>query len=265
MHTNDSSRMTSNFSNTSRVKHKIIFLGDQHVGKTCIIERFMYDVFDEKPHPTVGVDFLAKTLHIDDKSIRLSLWDTAGQERFRSLIPSYLRDATCAVIVFDVTNKESFSNVDRWIKDYKDNRGSEAPCVLVANKIDLKLTREVQLADLEKKAKENNMKFYEISAKTGENVANMFKDMAISLQPVENSILSPNADNLNNQKKDYQFANQNKQPSTGNTGAPNQPATKPNTQQPQANQNFTLKNDKPLLNGQNQQNSGNTGGSGKCC
>ncbi|KAL4463778.1 hypothetical protein ABPG72_022832 [Tetrahymena utriculariae] len=213
MHTNDSSRMTSNFSNTSRVKHKIIFLGDQHVGKTCIIERFMYDVFDEKPH----------------------------------------------------VNKESFSNVDRWIKDYKDNRGSEAPCVLVANKIDLKLTREVQLADLEKKAKENNMKFYEISAKTGENVANMFKDMAISLQPVENSILSPNADNLNNQKKDYQFANQNKQPSTGNTGAPNQPATKASTQQTQANQNFTLKNDKPLLNGQNQQNAGNTGGSGKCC
>lgn len=180
--------MTSNFSNTSRYKHKIIFLGDQHTGKTCIIERFMYDVFNEKLHvvsysqfyikmekdnchtmntlfivaqTTVGVDFLAKTIHVDDRSIRLQLWDTAGQERFRSLIASYLRDATCAVIVFDVTSKiniklfslhlffnslsisdkESFTNIDRWIKDYKDNRGPDAPAVLVANKIDLKLSK----------------------------------------------------------------------------------------------------------------------------
>ncbi|EGR27462.1 Ras family protein, putative [Ichthyophthirius multifiliis] len=138
--TDDSSRMTSNLSSVSRVKHKIIFLGDQHVGKTCIIERFMYDVFDEKPHPTVGVDFLAKTLHIDDKSIRLQLWDTAGQERFRSLIPSYLRDATCAVIVFDVTSQESFNSIDKWVKDYKDHRGPEAPCIIGANKTDLKLS-----------------------------------------------------------------------------------------------------------------------------
>lgn len=71
MITNESSRVTSTFNTTSRVKHKIIFLGDQHVGKTCIIERFMYDVFSEKSAPTVGVDFLAKTLHIDEKNVRL--------------------------------------------------------------------------------------------------------------------------------------------------------------------------------------------------
>ncbi|EGR27313.1 Ras family protein, putative [Ichthyophthirius multifiliis] len=190
MHTNESSQMTSNLSSASRVKHKIIFLGDQHVGKTCIIERFMYDVFDEKSHPTVGVDFLAKTLHVDDKTIRLQLWDTAGQERFRSLIPSYLRDATCAVIVFDVTNKESFSNTERWIKDYKDNRGAEAPCILVANKIDQKLQREISQEDGEKKAKSFEMNYYEISAKTGENVVNMFKSMALQLNPSDN-IVSP--------------------------------------------------------------------------
>lgn len=76
----------------------------------------MYDVFSEKSPATVGIDFLAKTLHIDDKNIRLQLWDTAGQERFRALIPSYLRDATAAVIVFDVTKAESFASVEDWIK-----------------------------------------------------------------------------------------------------------------------------------------------------
>lgn len=164
-------------------------MGDQHVGKTCIIERFVYDVFTEKQHPTVGVDFLAKTLHIDDRNIRLQLWDTAGQERFRSLIPSYLRDATCAIIVFDVTKRESFDGIEKWIKDYRENRGLEAPCVMVANKIDLTQNRLVTDEEGKKKAIENGMNYYEISAKTGENISSMFKSIAMQLQPIDNSIM----------------------------------------------------------------------------
>ncbi|EGR28462.1 Ras family protein, putative [Ichthyophthirius multifiliis] len=178
-------RMTSNFSTTTRVKHKIIFLGDQQVGKSCIIERFMYDVFDEKSHSTVGVDFLAKTLHTGDKSVRLQLWDTAGQERFRSLIPSYLRDANCAIIVFDVTTKESLDNIDKWIKDYKDNRGTEAYCVLVANKIDLKLSRVITTETAQQKAQSLNMPYYEVSAKSGENILETFKQVSTYLQQVQ--------------------------------------------------------------------------------
>ncbi|EGR29885.1 Ras family protein, putative [Ichthyophthirius multifiliis] len=203
MDTNESGvSMDSNSQNNSRIKHKIIFLGDQHVGKTCIIERFMYDVFDEKSHPTIGVDFLAKTITIDEKSIRLQLWDTAGQERFRSLIPSYLRDATCAVIVFDITQKTSFDNLDKWIQDYKDNRGIDAPFILVANKLDMKLSREVTQQEAEQKAQSIRVNYYEISAKTGENVLNMFKSMATSLQPIEQSILNPGQSNENNKNQD---------------------------------------------------------------
>ncbi|EGR32356.1 Ras family protein, putative [Ichthyophthirius multifiliis] len=214
--TNESSNLTSSISNSQRIKHKIIFLGDQYVGKTCIIERFMYDVFDEKSHPTVGVDFLAKSIKLDDKNIRLQLWDTAGQERFRSLIPSYLRDATCAIIVFDVTNKESFNNIERWLKDYRDNRGNDASCVLIGNKIDMKQIREISQQQAEEKGKMLNMLYFDISAKTGENVQNMFLTMAKSLIPIENNnILKREEINENQanieQQQTAQQANQNSQ------------------------------------------------------
>ncbi|CAL9082010.1 unnamed protein product [Musa textilis] len=84
-------------------KYKLVFLGDQSVGKTSIITRFMYDKFDTTYQATIGIDFLSKTMYLEDRTVRLQLWDTAGQERFRSLIPSYIRDSSVAVIVYDVS------------------------------------------------------------------------------------------------------------------------------------------------------------------
>nr|KJB48800.1 hypothetical protein B456_008G090100 [Gossypium raimondii] len=83
-------------------KYKLVFLGDQSIGKTSIITRFMYDKFDTTYQATIGIDFLSKTMYLEDRTVRLQLWDTAGQERFRSLIPSYIRDSSVAVIVYDV-------------------------------------------------------------------------------------------------------------------------------------------------------------------
>ena len=97
-------------------KYKLVFLGDIYVGKTSIINQFMYDSFDNNYQATIGIDFLSKTLTIGDKSMRLQLWDTAGQERFRSLIPNYIRDSSVAVVVFDVTNKQTFTSLDKWIE-----------------------------------------------------------------------------------------------------------------------------------------------------
>ena len=85
-------------------KYKLVFLGDPGVGKTSIITRFMYDTFDSTYQATIGIDFLSKTMYLEDRTIRLQLWDTAGQERFRSLIPSYIRDSSVAVIVYDLTS-----------------------------------------------------------------------------------------------------------------------------------------------------------------
>ncbi|WFD49546.1 Ras- protein Rab-6B [Malassezia furfur] len=89
-------------------KFKLVFLGEQSVGKTSLITRFMYDTFDANYQATIGIDFLSKTMYLDDRTVRLQLWDTAGQERFRSLIPSYIRDSSVAIVVYDVTNRDSF-------------------------------------------------------------------------------------------------------------------------------------------------------------
>merc|ERR1719229_1176116 len=102
-----------------RSKYKITFLGDGDVGKTCIIARFMYDTFDHNTTHTVGIDFLSKTMYLEDRVVRLQLWDTAGQERFRSLIPSYIRDSSVAIVVYSIDNRASFEHVDTWISDVR--------------------------------------------------------------------------------------------------------------------------------------------------
>uniref|UniRef100_A0A7S2Z071 Rab6 n=1 Tax=Chloropicon laureae TaxID=464258 RepID=A0A7S2Z071_9CHLO len=124
-------------------KYKLVFLGDQSVGKTSIITRFMYDKFDSTYQATIGIDFLSKTMYLEDRTVRLQLWDTAGQERFRSLIPSYIRDSSVAVVVYDVTNQTSFANTVRWIKDVRAERDSDVIMVLVGNKTDLSEKRWV--------------------------------------------------------------------------------------------------------------------------
>ncbi|XP_072285358.1 ras-related protein Rab-6B-like isoform X6 [Pyxicephalus adspersus] len=119
-------------------KFKLVFLGEQSVGKTSLITRFMYDSFDNTYQATIGIDFLSKTMYLEDRTqVRLQLWDTAGQERFRSLIPSYIRDSTIAVVVYDITNLNSFQQTSKWIDDMRTERGSDVIIMLVGNKMDL--------------------------------------------------------------------------------------------------------------------------------
>ena len=133
-------------------KYKIVFLGDQGVGKTSIITRFMYDSFDKLYQATIGIDFLSKTMYLEDRTVRLQLWDTAGQERFRSLIPSYIRDSSVAVVVYDITNRASFLNTSKWIEDVRNERGNDVIIVLVGNKTDLTDRRQVSVEEGEDKA-----------------------------------------------------------------------------------------------------------------
>ncbi|KAJ6427047.1 hypothetical protein OIU84_022611 [Salix udensis] len=151
-------------------KYKLVFLGDQSVGKTSIITRFMYDKFDNTYQATIGIDFLSKTMYLEDRTIRLQLWDTAGQERFRSLIPSYIRDSSVAVIVFDVASRQSFLNTSKWIEEVRSERGSDVIIVLVGNKTDLVEKRQVSIEEGEAKARDLNVMFIETSAKAGFNI-----------------------------------------------------------------------------------------------
>ncbi|XP_063682721.1 ras-related protein Rab-6A-like [Bolinopsis microptera] len=137
------------YSNPLR-KFKVVFLGEQSVGKTSLITRFMYDSFDTTYQATIGIDFLSKTMYLEDRTVRLQLWDTAGQERFRSLIPSYIRDSTVAVVVYDITNASSFQQVNKWIDDVRTERGHDVIIMLVGNKTDLADKRRVQYSNANK-------------------------------------------------------------------------------------------------------------------
>eukprot|EP00243_Klebsormidium_subtile_P006037 TRINITY_DN2511_c0_g1_i1.p1 TRINITY_DN2511_c0_g1~~TRINITY_DN2511_c0_g1_i1.p1 ORF type:complete len:189 (+),score=20.05 TRINITY_DN2511_c0_g1_i1:364-930(+) len=151
-------------------KYKLVFLGDQSVGKTSIITRFMYDKFDNTYQATIGIDFLSKTMYLEDRTVRLQLWDTAGQERFRSLIPSYIRDSSVAVVVYDVSNRQSFLNTARWVEEVRTERGSDVIIMLVGNKTDLVDKRQVSIEEGDAKAREFGVMFIETSAKAGFNI-----------------------------------------------------------------------------------------------
>ena len=171
-------------------KYKLVFLGDQGVGKTCIITRFMYDTFDRNYQATIGIDFLCKTMYLEDRTVRLQLWDTAGQERFRSLIPSYIRDSSVAVVAYDITNRSSFLNTSKWIEDIRNERGNDVIIALVGNKTDLTAKRQVTLEEGEEKAKKEDILFIETSAKAAHNIKALFKKLANALP--NNSISNKN-------------------------------------------------------------------------
>uniref|UniRef100_A0A8C6TZD5 Rab6 n=1 Tax=Neogobius melanostomus TaxID=47308 RepID=A0A8C6TZD5_9GOBI len=155
----------THFGNPLR-KFKLVFLGEQSVGKTSLITRFMYDSFDNTYQATIGIDFLSKTMYLEDRTV---IVDTAGQERFRSLIPSYIRDSAAAVVVYDITNVNSFQQTTKWIDDVRTERG------------DLADKRQVSIEEGERKAKELNVMFIETSAKAGYNVKQLFRRVAAAL------------------------------------------------------------------------------------
>eukprot|EP00931_Biecheleriopsis_adriatica_P105307 TRINITY_DN7986_c0_g1_i1.p1 TRINITY_DN7986_c0_g1~~TRINITY_DN7986_c0_g1_i1.p1 ORF type:complete len:215 (+),score=54.28 TRINITY_DN7986_c0_g1_i1:49-645(+) len=150
-------------------KYKLVFLGEQAVGKTSVITRFMYDTFDNNYQATIGIDFLSKTMYLEDRTVRLQLWDTAGQERFRSLIPSYIRDSSGAIVVYDITNRASFLNTAKWIEDVRSERGNDVIIILVGNKTDMGDRRQVSTEEGEEKAK------------TGTNIKGLFRQLAQAL------------------------------------------------------------------------------------
>ncbi|XP_021913064.1 ras-related protein Rab6 isoform X2 [Zootermopsis nevadensis] len=190
---------SGDFGNPLR-KFKLVFLGEQSVGKTSLITRFMYDSFDNTYQATIGIDFLSKTMYLEDRTVRLQLWDTAGQERFRSLIPSYIRDSTVAVVVYDITNANSFHQTSKWIDDVRTERGSDVIIMLVGNKTDLSDKRQVSTEEGERKAKELNVMFIETSAKAGYNVKQfvlqLFRRVAAALPGMDSTENKPPEDTV---------------------------------------------------------------------
>jgi len=124
-------------------------------------------------------------MYVDSKPIKLQLWDTAGQERFKSLIPSYIKDSSVALIVYDISNKQTFASVNQWINEVKTIRGNETTIIIVGNKNDLSEKRQVSEEEGKILAKEQNGMFFEASAKSGDNVNNIFMKTAYLLSGLE--------------------------------------------------------------------------------
>ena len=159
-------------------KCQLLIIGDSTVGKTSILSRFANGTFNSNYLATVGLDNFTKDETIDDKNVRIKIWDTAGQERYKALTKGFFRNAEGIMIVYDVTNQESFENLKNWIQSIKDNMGNDflerIPVLIIGNKIDSD-EREIKTEDAESFCKQQNYPYFETSAKTGENIDNTIR------------------------------------------------------------------------------------------
>jgi Ras-related protein Rab-1A len=161
---------------------KLLLIGDSGVGKSCLLLRFADDTYTDSYISTIGVDFKIRTVDLDTKTIKLQIWDTAGQERFRTITSSYYRGAHGIIIVYDITDKESFDNVRQWLFEI-DRYASENVCkLLVGNKSDLTNKRAVEYEQSKAFADELNIPFLETSAKNAANVEQAFLTMAAQIK-----------------------------------------------------------------------------------
>ena len=155
-------------------KYKLIFLGDQNVGKSSILNRFTNDTFSEDYQATIGLDFQSKNIQIDNQDIHLLLYDTAGQEKYRCLIPMYTRDSHIILLTYDISRKDSFFHLSDWLKDLTNINMNEVIFAVVGNKIDLEEKREISSEEGRNFAEEHSFIFQEVSAKTGDGFSDLF-------------------------------------------------------------------------------------------
>ena len=160
---------------------KYIIIGDASVGKSNILLKYAHNQFKAEYQLTIGVEFGAKNIKIKDKIYRRQIWDTAGQENFRSITRAYYKNSVCALVVYDITNRQSFENVKAWIEDCKSQSPSTILMALVGNKIDLDSSRAVSTEEGEDFANMNGMPFFETSAKSGENIDSIFTNTATEI------------------------------------------------------------------------------------
>ena len=157
---------------------RLLLLGDSAVGKSSLLLRFCEDRFESNFVITIGVDYKVRTLQLDGKLLRLQVWDTAGQERFRTITPAYYRRAMGVLVIFDITNRKSFENVEYWLRNLEDHGDAKVRRVLVGNKGDLSGRRKVALEEASALAQRHSMPYFEVSAKDNTNVEKVFQSVA---------------------------------------------------------------------------------------
>jgi small GTP-binding protein len=159
---------------------KVVLVGDSQVGKTCIVTHLVSGTFRDSMPATIGAAFQTHTLSTTKGTVTLQIWDTAGQEKYRALAPMYYRSAEVALLVFDVTNRDSFDALEQWVHELSEKAPPFLQVVIAANKIDLKEDRVVSREIAQRFAERHNVKMYaEVSAKTGEGIVELFSSIAV--------------------------------------------------------------------------------------
>jgi small GTP-binding protein len=161
-------------SKSSVQKLSFVVIGDTGVGKSCLLLQFVDRRFSAVHDLTIGVDFGSRIIDLEGERVKLQIWDTAGQESFRSIARSYYRDASGALLVFDVTRRETFTHLERWLQETRQFASQQICITLVGNKTDLNKKRAITRAEAEQFAKEFDLVYIETSAKTADGVDEAF-------------------------------------------------------------------------------------------
>ncbi|KAL1191963.1 Ras-related protein RABA4b [Cardamine amara subsp. amara] len=156
---------------------KVVLIGDSAVGKSQLLARFTRDEFSLDSKATIGVEFQTRTLVIDDKNIKAQIWDTAGQERYRAVTSAYYRGAVGAMLVYDMTKRESFDHIPRWLEELRAHADKNIVIILIGNKTDLEDQRSVPMEDAKEFAEKEELFFLETSALKSTNVENSFNTL----------------------------------------------------------------------------------------
>ena len=158
-------------------KLKLVVVGDSGVGKTNLIKRFANNTFNSNSKATVGVEFLSKSFKINNTVFKIEIWDTAGQERYKSITAAYYKGAKGALVVYDITSKISFENIDKWMLEIKEKSSKDLKLMIIGNKSDLKDGRQVSNEEAMRKAKDTGIALMETSALDSTNVKEAFHDL----------------------------------------------------------------------------------------
>ena len=177
---------------------RFIIVGDMAVGKSCLLLQFTDHKFRHQHELTIGVEFGGKTIEVKNKNVKIQIWDTAGQEAFQAITRTYYKGAIGALLVYDITRKDSFEHITKWLNEVKSNGSKDIFCILIGNKKDLEDQRQVKFEEGKKLAEENNLLFLETSAKTAENVQEAFTISAEKiLEQIQKTGIDPTAPSKN--------------------------------------------------------------------